>query len=128
MKLRIRGNSIRLRVTRAELATVAQDGELRDVVIFGPGVELGYALKIAGAGKGLSADLSDREITIFVPESRAREWLDTELVSLRGEQDLDNGDSLKILVEKDFACLVPREGEDDSDAFPHPEAETGESC
>ena len=26
-----------------------------------------------------------------------------------------------ILVEKDWSCLKPREGEDDTDAFPHPE-------
>jgi hypothetical protein len=31
---------------------------------------------------------------------------------------------LKILVEKDFACLAPREGEDESDMFPHPKAAT----
>jgi len=128
MKLRIRGNSIRLRVTRTELATIAEDGELRDVVAFGPGTELGYSLRVVGTVSGLSADFSEGEITISVPASGAREWLDSKLVSLRGEQRLDNGDSLKILVEKDFACLVAREGEDDSDAFPHPEAETGESC
>jgi hypothetical protein len=28
--------------------------------------------------------------------------------------------SLQILVEKDFACLTPRKGEDDGDAFPNP--------
>jgi hypothetical protein len=27
---------------------------------------------------------------------------------------------LRILVEKDFACLAPREGEDESDMFPNP--------
>ena len=45
-----------------------------------------------------------------------------------GEQQHDNGDVLSILVEKDFACLAPREGEDESDMFPHPGAEQGESC
>jgi hypothetical protein len=35
---------------------------------------------------------------------------------------------LGILVEKDFACLAPREGEDESDMYPHPEAKQGESC
>ncbi len=37
-----------------------------------------------------------------------------------GGRDVDDGDSLKILVEKDFACLAPREGEDESDMYPHP--------
>ena len=41
---------------------------------------------------------------------------------LPGEQVLDDGAKLAILVEKDFACLAPREGEDESDMFPHPDA------
>ena len=54
--------------------------------------------------------------------------LDTSLLGLLGgnlsvsELALEDGDSLKILVEKDFACLVAREGEDESDMFPHPAA------
>ncbi len=40
-----------------------------------------------------------------------------------GEQRLDDGALLSILVEKDFACLAPREGEDDSDMYAHPEAD-----
>ena len=39
-----------------------------------------------------------------------------------GEQVLDDGSTLKVLVEKDFACLTERE-EDESDMFPHPEAQ-----
>ncbi len=30
--------------------------------------------------------------------------------------------TLTLLLEKDFACLVEREGEDESDMFPHPHA------
>ena len=29
-----------------------------------------------------------------------------------------------ILVEKDFQCLAPREGEDESDMFPHPDGDS----
>ena len=44
----------------------------------------------------------------------------TEQVSIAANEALDDGDSLKILVERDFACLAPREDEDESDMFPHP--------
>jgi hypothetical protein len=30
---------------------------------------------------------------------------------------------LNILVEKDFACLAPRAGEDERDMYPHPNAD-----
>jgi len=41
-------------------------------------------------------------------------------VSLQAEQPLGDGENLKLLVEKDFRCLSPREGEDDADLFPNP--------
>jgi hypothetical protein len=46
MKLRIQGNSIRLRVSRSELAAFVETGRLEETVYFGPQVEtsLTYAL------------------------------------------------------------------------------------
>ena len=41
-------------------------------------------------------------------------------VSIAVDEMLNDGNSLKILVDKDFACLAPREGEDESDMIPHP--------
>ena len=42
-------------------------------------------------------------------------------MSIAAVETLDDGDLLKILVEKDFACLAPREGEDETDMYPHPQ-------
>jgi hypothetical protein len=64
---------------------------------------------------------------VRLPESLVLSWAATEQVSMAGEQALDEGRVLQILVEKDFACLAPREGEDESDMFPHPEADSA-SC
>lgn len=30
------------------------------------------------------------------------------------------GRTLRILIEKDFSCLEPRDGEEDTDTFAHP--------
>jgi len=35
---------------------------------------------------------------------------------------------LALLIEKDFQCLAPRDGEQDLDTFPNPAAESGASC
>jgi hypothetical protein len=48
------------------------------------------------------------------------QWATSEQVSIEANEALDDGDSLKILVEKDFACLAPREDEDETDMYPHP--------
>ena len=65
---------------------------------------------------------SDNAVTVRLPESAVLAWATTERVSLPGEQVLDDGAKLTILVEKDFVCLTSREGEDESDMYPHPEA------
>lgn len=52
-------------------------------------------------------------------------WANSEQISLCGEQTLDNGELLTILVDKDVAGLTPREGEDESGRFPDPNAGSG---
>ena len=54
-------------------------------------------------------------------------WATTDQVSMQGKQVLDDGSKLQILVEKDFACLAPRDDEDGFDMFPHPDAD-GSQC
>jgi hypothetical protein len=57
---------------------------------------------------------------VQLPETEVKKWASTEQVSIAADESLDGGDFLKILVEKDFACLAPRDGEDEADMFPHP--------
>ncbi len=70
-----------------------------------------------------AALFSDNAITVRLPEAAVIAWATTEQVSLQDVQTLDDGDQLQILVEKDFVCLTSREGEDESDMYPHPEAD-----
>ncbi|MBV9725375.1 MAG: hypothetical protein JO299_09390, partial [Gammaproteobacteria bacterium] len=74
----------------------------------------------------ISASFRNGVVEIRIPEALAREWCNTERVTLAHEQALPEG-PLRITLEKDFACLAPREGEDESDNFPHPE-ESGKTC
>ena len=86
-----------------------------------------YRVESSPASITPAAFFSDNVITVSLPETAVLAWATTEQVSLTGEQVLDDGDTLKVLVEKDFACLAPREDEDESDMFPHPRAGT-DSC
>ena len=61
-------------------------------------------------------------MSVRLPETTVLAWATTEQISIQGEQLLQDGETISILVEKDFACLAPREGEDESDMFPHPQA------
>lgn len=121
MKLRIRDNSIRLRLTQTEVDTVRSAGVVRSRVSLPGGNGLDYVLEISATTARPSARLSDSALTISFPESDVKRWASTEQVSIAADEALDDGEVLKILVEKDFACLAPREGEDESDMYPHPQ-------
>jgi hypothetical protein len=128
MKLRIRGNSIRLRLTKSEVAQFAETGSVEEIVEFGVREDqrFMYSLSISTEIDSVCAILENKRISVLVPKSQAVQWKDTNEIGIRGAQLLDDEKTLQLLIEKDFACLDDRPGEDDSDAFPHPEI--GRKC
>ncbi len=127
MKLRILDDSLRLRLTRSEVDVVSTDGLVRGRVRFAGSNNFDYVLESSPATVKPEAHLSNNVLTIRVPAMDIQSWASSELVSITSEQVLDDGDQLKILIEKDFACLAPRDGEDETDMFPHPKSDE-ESC
>jgi hypothetical protein len=114
MKLRIRENSLRLRLTKSEVAEFAANGLVENKTDFGAAVLI-YALKSSETAQNLNAEFENGRIQIIIPKKTATNWTDTEEVGISGATE-----TLRILIEKDFACLTVREGEDESDAFPNP--------
>ena len=127
MKLRIKDNTVRMRLTRSEVDALRQTGVVAARTAFPGGRELQYLVESSPASVKPAAFFSENAVTVRLPESAVLSWATTERVSLKGEQLLDDGSMLDILVEKDFACLTKREGEDESDMYPHPEA-GAQSC
>lgn len=129
MKLRIKGDSIRIRVSQGELAAFATTGAVEDRIRFSPQRALVYRLARDPRASQLSAVFEEGAIQVAVPEADARRWCESNEVTLAATQNAQ-GIDLRIVVEKDFACLAPREGEDESDNFPHPQVGvgTGPTC
>jgi hypothetical protein len=86
-----------------------------------------YVLESSPATVKPEAHISNNVLTVRIPETEIVSWSTSDEVSIAASQVLDNGDQLNILVEKDFACLAPREGEDETDMYPNPQAAT-ENC
>lgn len=129
MKLRIRDNSVRLRLERGEVDVLRDQGLVSARTSFPGGVEFHYAVESSPASVNPGAFFSEATLTVRLPETMVLGWANTAQVSITGEQRVDDGTVLSILVEKDFACLTPRDGENEADMFPHPEAASGEaSC
>ena len=128
MKLRIKGDSLRLRLAQGEMRTLAERGEVEDRVSFAGGAALRYRVRVDRYNQEISASYNNNLVEILVPKALAERWCATDLVTLSATERITSGE-LRIVLEKDWACLAPREGEDESDNFPHPEAGRGaETC
>ena len=112
MKIRIKGNSLRYRLTRTDVETFAKEGNLAEQTAFGSDV-LTYVL-LRSAGERLTATFKDNQITVLMPAGMADEWAHTERI---GFENVDSG--LHLLIEKDFKCL-DNVAEDQSDNYPNP--------
>ena len=126
MKLRIRGDSIRLRLKRGEVAQVAAGKSIAEETHF-PGSVLTYRLDVSETDD-IEANFADGNLEISLPASKVPGWATTDEVSLTATQNTPDGATLTLLIEKGFSCLEPghgRDHEDDADSFPHPSAMKG---
>jgi hypothetical protein len=120
MKIRIKGNSIRIRLTQTEVKNFADNGFIEEATEFIDN-KLFYALAVSTNVSELSAQMIGNKITLLVPENIAQNWIKTDLVGFENKFDLGNNKKLFLLVEKDFVCL-DNTFEDQSDMFPNPSA------
>jgi len=112
MKIRIKGNSLRYRLTRSEVERFAQNGYLEDTTDFGV-ARLTYSLQKTIGGH-LFACFENNNITLYMPDWMLDEWTSTERVGFENGED-----GLYLLIEKDFMCLDVV-AEDQSDNYPNP--------
>lgn len=112
MKIRIKGNSLRYRLTKTDVERFSNEGYLEEETAFGTG-KLIYALQRYDANR-LSASFGNNKITLFMPEEMAGDWAITDRVGFEEA----NG-PLYLLIEKDFKCL-DNVAEDQSDNYPNP--------
>ncbi|NOR36414.1 MAG: hypothetical protein GQ577_06665, partial [Woeseiaceae bacterium] len=126
MKLRIRENSVRLRLKRSEVDQIASGKSIVEETHF-PDSVLTYRLDVSDDGR-FSTSFNEGNLAIRVPLSELAQWAETDQVSMVAEQALANSGTLSLLIEKDFSCLAPghhRPDEDDVDTYPHPESASG---
>ncbi len=121
MKLRIKGNALRLRLTQTEVQTFGATGYVADAIQFGPGAEqqLQYILQRVEKAE-LTVSFTGTQIKLSVPAKIASTWTTTDQVGFEQKININGQDELLILVEKDFQCLQDRPHEDESDMFPNP--------
>jgi len=112
MKLRIKGNSIRLRLLRGEVEALIEKGFLSEETQFSPSVSFYYGLIVSNDADETEAKFEGDRIMVVLPKAAAAEWAAGEDIGVSATQ---NG--LDILVEKDLVCHGRPDDPDNADAF-----------
>ncbi len=109
MKLRLEENSLRLRLSEAEVQQFAATGRVAYTIVFGPapGQTLAYALEILPAASPAATVQVRYEaglLAVEVPAAIAQNWTATENIGFKAQVLVAEGQELRILVEKDLDC------------------------
>jgi hypothetical protein len=105
---------------RRKVERFSEEGRISDAVRFGA-TTLKYSLAMLSEAPSIHATFENEEIAVVVPETAARKWMTSDTVGLETEQAIGEGESLAILIEKDFACVERPDDPDRADAFPNPQ-------
>jgi hypothetical protein len=126
MKLRFQSNSIRLRLKRGEVDQLAKTHRVEESVVMGAGSgeTFQYFLEASRDVKDTQVQFKGGRLVIQVPAETVRHWAEGNEVGIDVTLRADGDHPLRVLIEKDFACLHGP-SEDNIDTFPHPFAETG---
>jgi hypothetical protein len=114
MKLRIHGNSIRLRLRRSEIEAFGRKGKLEEKLDIGAGT-LRYALDSYDGDK-VQVDFDCGELLIHVPAAQASAWVNGEEVGI-----YEKTPTAEVILEKEFRRTSQRT-EFDEDLYPNPRA------
>ena len=99
MKLCIRGNTIRLEVSKIELAKLAETGKAENAVRFSSEQSLRYGIEVRPTG-AVTATLSGDSILVTLLKSRLDLWVLRDEAFVEGSKPIGGGKVLQIVLEK----------------------------
>jgi hypothetical protein len=119
MKIRIKGNSVRFRLTQSEVKQLCERGSVKEQTKLGDKT-FGYEVIMDAERNQLSAEFKNETVTLFLPKTLGKDWYENNEVGFEHQQN-----ELYLLLEKDFTCL-DNTMEDQSDNYPNPKLMTNE--
>ncbi len=113
MKIRIKGNSVRFRLTQTEVKQLCERGYVTAQTHFADAT-FEYAVRMNAETTQMQAQFKNGNITLFLPKALGQDWFENDRVGFEHYQN-----ELYLLLEKDFTCL-DNTTEDQSDNYPNP--------
>lgn len=119
MKIRIKGDSIRLRLTKKEVDTLVQFGKVSENTQFSFNKSFTYSI-VSSPIDDIKAVINEQSITIHISKNKLIDWDINDIIGFNHTVENGNKDGLYLLIEKDFKCLTPRERENEEDHYENP--------
>jgi len=121
MKLRIQGNSLRLRLQQREVAQLHGCGRLSESLVLGIGPQENFTYSLERhPGATVLILREPTGLVVRLPAAWAAELAESDQAGVDVEVPVAPGVMVRVKIEKDYACLTERPGEDERDAFPNP--------
>lgn len=117
MKIRIRENTLRIRITQTELKELSVGEALFSTTHFPGGSQMSYGI-LPSQEETTQVVMADQRISIHLGVLDHQTMMDESTVGVQSIHQTSDR-PLELLIEKDFSCLHPRSGED-ADTFPNP--------
>ena len=125
MKLRIKGNSLRLRLLRSEVDRLEKGHCVEEVIHLGsdPFAKLGYSLCVRSQREPIEVEYLPPQLCVYLSLEACAQWFNEHEIGVSTHLTMTDGNTLSVLIEKDFACLDASE-EENKDTFANPLAST----
>lgn len=118
MKIRIKGNSVRFRLTKSEVETLALNEEIFETTNFGK-TKFSYGVVLNTSIDDLQIKYHENFMILEVPYKKGKSWHTNAIIGFNHVQKTASADEIMLLLEKDFTCL-DNTLEDQSDNYPNP--------
>lgn len=119
MKIRIKGNSIRLRLTKTDVRNLKETGRVDEKTVLGNEQLFSYSLLKDENADAISASFVNGSITVVLPKNEAKTLTETDEITVKGYQNNGEEGDLFLLIEKDLQCLDDT-FEDQNDMYENP--------
>jgi len=116
MKLRFRNNTLRLRVNRREVESLASGAALKEQIQFPGNTQIRYVLEPT-TKPAAEAWFREGVIGVSAPHREISDWAKGDSIGMYFELPA-NGRVLEVSIEKDLECRDAPAEEADPDAFP----------
>ena len=119
MKLRLKGNAIRLRLSQTDVETLVEKGFVQEEIKFSKNLALSYRLELHEDILKPGVIYAGNSIVVFIPQHFTNLWPFNNIAGTSTLHITEDGTEIFLLIEKDFKCLDDTE-EDQSDNFANP--------